>query len=338
MSEFFIYKIQKGDLLSNIAKRIGMHAVDLEFFHNSKCGTSGKIYFDNLIGLSYLFIPVNYQSEEQKRKLLINERLNSPFNKNFFFPIYHIKEIINTFSTPEIEISYDLNLIFNDERSNKIVAFKRDNFKKSNQKIDSKMSNLALKTTQSIEPISFVTKQNGTIDHIYKPNELLLRFLDKKEKIQDFYIGVATEKYLENFENDLKNEEKFSKTIIGSVLIKTLFPNLDWFHKNEPWNEMIVFYPNSFPIEVICQAQYNHNDKNQVVTTIEGKSERKNFSDIISGKEISESYDFNCHTEITLEYITQKTTKKILAANCTLKIIKEKEIAYSHVLSLTTTL
>lgn len=62
MSDFFIYKIRKGDFLSNITKRIGIHVADLKYFHNSICDVDANVHFDNLIGLQYLLIPINFKT------------------------------------------------------------------------------------------------------------------------------------------------------------------------------------------------------------------------------------------------------------------------------------
>ena len=59
MSEFFTYKIRKGDTLSSLSLRTGISPEELKIFHNGNCGKMDKIWLDNLLGVDYILLPLN---------------------------------------------------------------------------------------------------------------------------------------------------------------------------------------------------------------------------------------------------------------------------------------
>ena len=60
-TDFYIHKMNDIDDLFSLAKRLKIHPVDLNSFHNERCKPSESILFDYYYGIEKKLVPINYK-------------------------------------------------------------------------------------------------------------------------------------------------------------------------------------------------------------------------------------------------------------------------------------
>ena len=80
--------------MSSVAHRAGINPIDLKFFHNDISHFSERIYFENLSNYDFIYIPIDYQTEIDKK----SERPSKESPIQFYFPQYSVEE---TFSSDD---------------------------------------------------------------------------------------------------------------------------------------------------------------------------------------------------------------------------------------------
>ena len=336
MSEFFTYKIRKGDTLSSLSLRTGISPEELKIFHNGNCGKMDKIWLDNLLGVDYILLPLNYISKEEKEKNKRRELPSMYLEKNFYSNLYHITETIEKSDQEKMVINYAVSLDFVDSNtSNYLLQISHHSFKKEGVKPDDKMSSLALACMENTFPIKFFLNQEGVILEIHEHDKIVANFKNKRPEIETFFIGDISKAYLDNYEEKISDAQFFLRQFLSTLLYQTLFPKFSWFYKNKAWNEKFSLINNSFPLECVLEAEFNHENEEFVNTIITGNVvEQCSLLELLKGIRFDEEPDEPIVGRIVLDYSTDKITKSLISANATITLWNEEDLYFKHQISI----
>ena len=111
---------------------------------------------------------------------------------------------------------------------------------------------------------------------------------------------------MDTFELSIKNEAYFLDQLKNKPLYQFLFPKRDWFHATTSWEESLLIDGNYIPKLIEFTANYNHDNRTFVETTIQGKSIDDDMLMIV--------------------YKTNKITKKLFKVS--VKITQSNDVSY----------
>lgn len=240
-NNYIIYRPKSGDSFAHLAYKFNLSEEDLITFHNQNCNNNSRIYFKDISGLNEIYIPINYKTPKEIEKLLLSERPNSVLDSDFYKEKYKIQEIV-TNDNESIELDYDLSLVFDRIDNENVVTIHRDQLNKKGKQLSNKMQELALWSSQSLFPISFLVDEKNTPIKIKDYDSLKNAFQLNRTKIEDFYKGNFVENYLDLFYDQLSNEQKICQKIISSALFKSLFPDVKWFRKTDSFFYFVSYF------------------------------------------------------------------------------------------------
>lgn len=335
-----VYEIQTGDSLNSIAKKIGMLPNELLDFHNANCGEFGLLWITGLAGIKKIVVPKNYRSVAQIRKAITDVLPPRKLSPEFFAANYKVTESFIDYSGKKIEIAYNTEI---SSPQNQISApdffsikVHPKDFEKNGSKPDDKISELALACMKTITPFTFQISPQGKILAIADFKELQKTFATKKEDLLDFFIGEINTKYIDQFENHLKNESHFLQQYSSNLLHQTLFANPAWFYNQGFWEEDFYLIKNSFPVSMQFSTTHHHLDDERIQTTIKGKAnEQASLQDLLSGRRLGDDTAEPLDATLKLTYITHQLTKKLLDAQTEVVLKIDSEIFKKHYLKIT---
>lgn len=335
IQNIIVYEIQSTDTLESIANNIGMSSRELLDFHNEHCSQAGLLWITGLAGITKIVIPKNYKSVAQIRKAITDTLPPQNLSPDFFAEKYNVTESFIDFHRKKIEITYGVDIDFPQNQNASIDSFainvNAKDFKKNGVKPDDKMSELGLACMKTIAPFAFEVSAKGNILGINDFKNLEKTFAKKKEDLQDFFIGEISDKYIERFENHLKNEEYFLQQYSTNLLHQTVFPNLEWFYNQKSYKEEFYVIKNSFPVLMQFETTHQHLDDEKIQTLIKGKSiDDASLQDLLSGRKFGEASAEPLNATLSLIYITHKSTKQLLELQVEVVIYFENEIFKEH--------
>ena len=335
-TEFLRYKIRKGDTLDSIANRMQIHPVDLKFFHNERCSLSERIHFEHLQGVEYFFIPTNYKNDERLEKENANERPSVKFRKEFYQKEYVVTESFLTEKQLETFLESRITIDFKkDEDERNILLFHQTDFTSNGKKLESKTSLLGLESIKTIYPLPFILNEKGYPTSILEPKELLKSFQTKRTELEELYIGEPTRLYLDKFEKSLENEEYFFEQFSSTLLFQLLFPRKEFFFHQQKFNSYFYVVPNSFAVQFICEAEFNHDNKDFVLTTIKGYADdSSSLEEVLTGVKSDEQAEVPLKAELNICYKTAKKTKQLLEVESTIFLYQEDEVYHHYQLNI----
>lgn len=327
-NDFYVHKIRKNDSLATVAKRLQIHPVDLKYFHNERCSISERVVFDHLQDLEKLFVPIDYKNNTLRFSEKSNERPAQNFDQNFYQKEYQVSEVLTDDNNSKKLVSYSILVDFEkNEDDNFILTFDRKDFRKNGKIPDDKLYEIAIKTQQSIFPLQFVLDKNGHPIRFYDFEKLLLNFKEKREEIEQDFIGDLTKEYLDLFENNLSNEAYALKQFTSTLLFQVIFINRKIFQTETIFQKKFYLVPNSFEINCKCEASYNHTDEKYVQTIIEGISiENYSMNEVLNGIKSDETKDdSSLYSVLHFEYKTDKRTKQLIEASADIQLVESEK-------------
>lgn len=312
--EFITYKIRHGDTLSSLSSRLSINPDELKEFHNTHCGKMDKIWFDALLGVEYIVIPVNFKNEKQKAKEKSEELPPKFFQKDFFDPQYSVIEKFEKPLENDLEITYSVLLKVQDSKDKNFIAgIDRKNFKKNGETPDDKISSLSLACFDAISPVTVNLDSEGKLTGLYEYKKLVRKFTDKRADIEDFHTGEISKEYIDKFQDIISDEALFFTQLKSSLFYQALFPNREWFHKKSSWKEDFYFVQHSFPVKCKMEIEHHHEDLDVALTIITGKNiENRSLQELLRGTRYQEESDDPFLGEIILKYTTHKKNKHLV--------------------------
>lgn len=335
--DFIIYKVKPHDNLGSIASRIDMKEEDLKSFHNLHCGKMDKIWFSDLRGIHFVCVPTQFVSSEKKIENLKKYLPPKKYTHHLHAEKYTVSEIFERQNESALNFEYDIELDFQSDEGQIFVNTHQKEFRKDGNKPDDKISSLALDCRESISPIPIVISDYGRIASLFKPKEIAKKFKSKREEIEDFHIGEVSKKYIDLFEENISHENYFFKQLESTILFQILFPNVDWFHKIDFWNERFFIYPNSFELNFKFNIEFDDSHPDVLISHITGYlDEQCSLRELLREIKIEEEDpEDNVFSEIKLVYETDKVSKKIQSIDAKIIIKYQGENYQTQQLHLT---
>jgi len=335
-----LYDIQSGDTLEKIGHKIGMTSDELKDFHNSHCDKMDRIWFDNLVGVRQIIIPKQYKSPEQVKAERGQELPPSSITRDFYADTYLVKESYSGIIQNKLELEYRVDISFRNKEENnfpfEIADIRAYGYLSNGSEPDDKMSLISLACMQSVSPISFKIPMQGRISGFFEFEMLKKKFEDKRQDLEDFFVGDIYKAYFKRFAENLEKEDYLLKLLTSSLLYQILFPRMDWFHKTNHWTEQFYFLPNSFSLKCSMSAKYNHEGTEIVETQLNGTiKDMFSLQEILRGQSFDDQTNELADGEIELFYRTDKKSKKMLEAEASLIFRKDQEIFRKQTLKLT---
>ena len=330
-NDFEIYEVKPNETLQQIANRFEMSAEELQAFHNVHYKEVGLMWFSNFVGISKIIIPVNYKSKAERKK---EHQQNFPpkqFSKEFYGKKYTVKETFENSYKEISEIDYQLELQINEEKEEIVVQIANKNFTKRKNPVDDKISSIAIACMDAVNPIGFVLDNKGKLKKLAHPEVYPKRFSEKRPSLEDFFVGEVYQNYLDKFQESWKNPENIFEKFRSQLLYQLLFPGMDWFHKNEEWQEKKILISNSFPVNLNFLASYQHEESEFAITEIKGTvAEEVSLQDLLRGIKIDEHVENPTEVLFQCTYFTDKETKKLHSAEAKVTFLMEGEFYSSH--------
>lgn len=326
-----IYDVKPSDTLSKIGSEIGMTADEVRDFHNENCVKNGLMYFNSLVGVQQIVLPKNYKSAAQIKKENVEALPSKILFADFYAKSYEVIESYESDFENKLEISYKLDIqLKKPEKINNgsfVASVNCYDFKKNGEKPDDKMSELSIACAESIAPINLIISSEGKISGIFEFEKILATFEDKRKDLEEFFIGVVSEKYMDKFAISLSDEKYFEKQIHSTLLYEVLFPRMNWFHKESDWKEEFHLVKNSFPLKILLKVYYEHVNSGEIRTNLRGEiDERVSLQQILSGNKFDEETGNPAVGLVELKYTTDKTTKQLRTAEAGIALLQEGEI------------
>lgn len=330
-----IYKIKPDDTLSTIGQKIGMSADEVRDFHNLHCERNGLMYFNSLIGIEKILLPKNFKSAAHIQKENTEAVPPKKLSPVFFAKSYQVVESYESDFENTVEISYKADIKLEDLKENQtkilVATVAVSDFLKNGEEPDDKMSELSIACADSIAPLQFTIPENGQIAKVYGFENLQNRFQEERKDLEDFFIGEVAEKFLNQFAHNISDKDYFHKQINSSLLYQILFPNMNWFHKQNDWKENFYLVKNSFPLNCIFNINFNHLNDEEIQTILKGEvMEEVSLQQLLQGKQLEEEVEENMTGLVEIKYITQKTSKQLLKVEAGIALIYDREIYRKH--------
>lgn len=325
--EYIKFNISGDITLTSIANRIGITPEELKKFHNDLCQNQEKIYFDNLKGLKFIFVPTNYKTYEEEKALLEAERPSNHYYKDFLFKNYSVIETYEKPHKEDLSIPYSIVIDFPEKENSSLLYISHTDFINRNE---SKMTELSILCMESIYPLPFLLSDNGKMLGIHYHKHIVEKFEKKRSDIEISFMSDISNQYLDLFYENLSNETFFFNQLKSNLLYQTIFPNMEWFHKNNSWVEPFYIQQNSFPMVCTFEADYHHGDENIEVSIQGWTSELVTLQEVLLDKKNEETTHNPMKGKITLRYVIRKKDKTLLKAESTIMLFYGDELYESH--------
>ncbi len=333
------YEVKKEDTLESVAAELGISSEALKRYHNSYCDLKELIGYDLKNVTKILIPPADKIAEFKESSVLVSQSNELPPNylfEKFYTENYDVKEYFERADSDTFNLTYTTSIHVKELREKGFRAeIKNFGFKKNDETPDNKISQLSIACMESIYPVSFTVPAQGRINGFYNYREIITKFKNKREDLEDFFIGEVAKTYFDKFQICLNNENFLLKQFCSTMMYQFLFLKMNWFHKRKPWEEELYLTQNSFPVKCLLEANYNHEDSEYVETTINGKvTEECSLQELMKGVKFSESFEVPIEGELNLRYKTHKKTKQLAEAEISIILFNEGEVYNNYKLIL----
>lgn len=336
MEEVFkIHTLASGERLSDLASRFEMSEDELISFHNAHSAAAGLMWFQNFVGITKMAVPALFKSKAEREA-----EHQKYFPEPYFFEGFLAKEysITEKFGGQlgDFEISWNLTveLLKTDEHYQ--ATLRTGNFRHSEGREDDKVSSLARACVESIEPLSFNIDRQGIVISLAAPDVYEARFKAKLAELRDFYVGDISDAYFERFLEALKTPESILECYRQLPWMILLFPGMQTFHRKRPWQSRFSLFPNSFPVNMHCSAEYEHEMVESAQTFVRCKpGEPVGLQEILLGRRVEAYGTEETDIQLDLRWTTDKETHRLLNADYKVTFYWEDEEYGSRTCQLT---
>ncbi len=331
-THFIKHRIRPQDSLSSLASRTGMTEEELKIFHNRHCGKMDRIWFGNLTGVEFILIPTLYLSEEEQQIRRKNMLPPAAYFSGFHATEYLVSETFEENS----ECKYTVQLTIRNNGDQFTAELSAEDFRVNGAVPEDKASSLSLDCMKSISPVSFRLSAGGNVVSCSAHRSTVEKFRAKRKDLEDFHTGEISEKYLDTFEDAVSDEPYFFRRMHSCLWIRSLFPDLKWFHQEAGWKEEFFIHSHSFPLRFHFHADHFFEDADCVETRITGMlSESCSLRELLKGTRIEEEDPEDLiHAEIQIRYFTHKITGQLYEAESSVSIRHQDRLFQKHLVHL----
>lgn len=326
------YQVRKEDTLESVALRTGISAEALKQYHNTYCSLD-ELIGHNLENVHTILIPPPEKIRElRENNSVVSKQEMRPSRylfKNFYANNYEVSEHFEKPGTKEVIINYNVSLNVHETKDRGfIIETESYGFIKNNEVPDDKISMLSLSFMKAFYPVAFIVPAQGSISGLYDYQKMIRRFGKKLEEPESFFVGEISQDYINKLRDYLNNEKLLLEKLRSAMLYQFLFPKMEWFHINKPWEEKLYIVQNSFPVNCMMEAEYDESGNN-IQTILRGKAKDNcSLQELLMGRRFPQNPEELVSGEITCEYQTDKDTQQLLKV--TVKIIlKNKDKIFS---------
>lgn len=326
------YQVRKGDTLESVALQTGISAEALKQYHNTYCGLD-ELIGHNLDNVHTILIPPPEkirELRENSNNILKQEMRPSRYLfKNFYANNYEVSEHFQKSETENVIITYNVSLNVHETKDQGfIIETESSGFKKNNEIPDDKISMLSLSCMEALYPIAFIVAAQGSISGFYHYKEIVRKCRKKLEDPDNFFVGEISQNYINKFRDCFNNEKLLLEKFRSALIYQFLFPKMEWFHKNKPWEETLYIVQNSFPVTCLMEAEY-HESRDCIQTILRGNTKDEySLQELLAGRRFPERSEDWGSGEIILKYETDKQTRQLLKATAQI-ILKNKDKTFS---------
>jgi hypothetical protein len=305
------YKIQKGDTLESISKKLNITLFELRNFHNNQCELNDLVGSSIPKHLKFILIPVqeNRQTaaENQKEELKIELKNNSlSFNPDFGKQItYEVSCTLQKGNTLN-NLHYLIKILPEKTKEGVILSLSRDQVYINGQEADLQAEDLALHTIRNFYPVQIKTNQQGQLLGINNQEELRKQW--KKQAQQEKYplfTGKTVEKYQKLVQETTEEEKQLYQSLLNDLFIAVFFNSGIYTRYTDFEAEQLRF----FPIQSFCApAEFT------VRQTINPIVNQDNFIEVKQEGTITdlrEKEDFENKGNFSLTYLEGGTPESI---------------------------
>ncbi len=335
--EFFMYEVNSGETLHEIAEKIGIQEEKLLQFHNSNCRDFNLPWFNNLTGVQKIIIPKNYKSPEQIWDE-ISERLPpKSMLKEIYEEKYLVKEIFEQMGEEKMQYEYLFELNLKQEKEIWIAETKKLRYITNQETPDKKTSSIALLCIEAVSPIPVIISNIGGTLGILNPEDSEKKFKNKRKEIEGFYTDDISKKYLDDFQKELSVDGNFYQQICSSLLFQSIFPSLELFWKRKKFARKLFIILNSFPVECEFTPHFQIDDENIVINFFGKIIEKCTLSELLQNireeKDEDENPEKYIDGQINLSYIFN-SNKKLINIEATVFLWNDNELYLYHQLKM----
>ncbi|AZA87454.1 LysM domain-containing protein [Chryseobacterium shandongense] len=313
------YKVKKGDTLESVARQTGVSVEVLKRYHNTYCSLDELIGYD-LENVHRILIPPPEKIRElRENNSIVSKQEMRPSRylfKNFYAENYEVSEHFEKPGTKDLIISYNVSMNVHEAKDQGfIIKTESSGFKKNHEVPDDKISMLSISCMKALYPVAFTVAGQGFISGFYDYKEMIKTFRKKLQDPENFFIGEISQAYITQFRNYLDNEKLLLEKFRSAMLYQFLFPTMEWFHKNKPWEEKLYIVQNSFPVNCLMEAEYHDESDDYIQTILRGNTKDNcSLQELLMGRRFKQSPEEFVSGEIICEYQTDKKTRQLLKA------------------------
>ena len=327
------YYVRKGDTLESVARETGVSAEVLKRYHNTYCSLDELIGHD-LDNVRKILIPPPEKIRElRENNSIVSKQEMRPSRylfKNFYADNYKVSEHFEKPGTEDLIISYVVSInVHKLENKGFIIKTKSSEFKKNNEVPEDKISMLSISCMKALYPVAFTVPAQGSISGFYDYKEMIRTFRKKLQDPENFFVGEISQAYITQFRNYLDNEKLLFEKFRSTLLYQFLFPKMEWFNKNQSWEEKLYIIQNSFPVTCLMEAEYHDESDGHILTILRGNiKDGCTLQELLGGRKFPEHSEEPVSGDIICEYEKEKHTMQLLKAKIKI-ILKNKDKIYS---------
>ncbi len=329
--EITIYTVQPDETLISIAQRYEMTEPELRDFHNQHCHKVGLLWFSGFVGIQKIVVPNSYKSPSETAR---EHKLALPpaeLTSGFYAPQYKVTESFESTVEAAIHVDYTLNIQLEENKSGTdiqwVALVQSFDFLKEGAKPDDKMSEISLACSKAIAPLPIGLNKYGHLTQIKEFQKLSEKFKQKREELEDFFVGEIFSKYLDKFGECLSDQDYFEKQLFSTFLYQILFFGANAFHRPSSWQQPFHLVKNSFPLLCRFKRTVELLNDQEVQTVFSGESaEEVSLQSLLMGRRTEEVPEEVLTGIIKLRYTTHRTTKQLLAAEAQITLFDGEEL------------
>lgn len=247
--DFLTYKIQQGDTLESVAKKLDIELYALRSYHNLRCGSVNDCIESTFPShLKFLIL----QSQEEKEKIEAHRESIHFSTQNFKLPFLpsHLNKkylamynIENGSEKKSVKEEINVKWLATDKNGYSFIEIDRkalfinDNYEKS------VADELAEKTSKIFYPLQVVVDSDGKCIDLYNFDEVRERWNQVKKEVLKEFKGEIVEERLNVFELKLNDNDAISKSFMNDWFLRAFFNGVNIEYKENLKIKKIVRFP-----------------------------------------------------------------------------------------------
>ncbi|TWP26107.1 LysM domain-containing protein [Apibacter muscae] len=283
--EFEIYRIQKGDTLESISKKLNISLFELRNFHNKYCDLKDLIGNKLPAHIKEIkYIPVKDWVQQGLEELKQKNSFSLDFNPSLEKITYHATVTFYE-GAKENSVSYLFHIEW---IKRNLVRITKEEFLINHQEPDLMADRIALKISQTLFPLELSLDNCGKIFSIQNHREIKNRWPSVKNKIRDYFASEVLEKYLQRNEVIIEDETALLQQIKKDAFLYSFFNGIYQTYQlgeNTLTNKYFPLIANLLPIEYAVQTQIEDlAEKEKIKLSFAGTvSDTRSYADVEQG-------------------------------------------------------